>query len=107
MLIGSLRNLRQLVSLTLVHSGHDLAGQQVHGERTQHGDSFEDRSGQVSDGQDGSEGRTDLHDLVPERAGQPDDHGHGKEGAHPHARMRYTLVRLLEEAVSCTVGNSL
>jgi hypothetical protein len=31
----------------------------------------------------------------------------GREGPHSRARMRYTLVRFLEEAISCTVGSSL
>jgi len=79
-LIGSLRSLRQLVSLALVHPGHDLAAQQVHGEHTQHGDSFKDHSSQMSDGQDGSEGRADLDDLVPDRGGQPNDHVHKQQG---------------------------
>ena len=43
--LGSLRSLRQPVSLALLHPGHDLAGQQVHSEHTKHGDSFEDHSG--------------------------------------------------------------
>ena len=71
-LIGSLRSLRQLVSLTPVHPDHDLARQQIHGEHTQHGDSFEDDSSGMGDREDGSEGRADLDDLVPERTGEPD-----------------------------------
>jgi hypothetical protein len=57
-----------------------LASQQIHSEYTQHGDSFEDHSGQMGDSEDGSEGRGDLDDFVPEWAGEPDDHEHHQSG---------------------------
>jgi hypothetical protein len=78
-LIGSSRSLRQPVSLALVHPGQDLAGQQIHSEYTQRGDSFEDRFSQMRDCEDGSEGRRDLDGLVLKRAGQPDHQVHEKQ----------------------------
>lgn len=49
--IGSLRSLRKVVPLVLVHARHDLTCDQIYGKDAKHGDGFEDDAGEMTDGQ--------------------------------------------------------